>query len=433
MFVKVTLNDHKRKFKLSEDASIEKLMVELVRCFGEQVKGLNLGYVDSDKEFISITSNEEWEICVEEAVERCSGKGSVTVELEFKGEKCDFVVVAMDTTQETIECPEIQEEPKAEPTLESVPQEKVIEEVHKEQVIEEKPAVPEEPKEESKEESKHHQHIIDVATEFGLGELAKNILENISQCGMTVEHCATEVEPVEEMNESRTSTMSEEVKNEIEDLIEEKIRKAMNKCKGSFKKKEKPAHSNFTHAGIFCDGCQKTISNCARFKSLVVPDYDLCEACEATGIHQGPMVKFNTPSEFNAGLLNHKFNEIIPMFTKQEERRHHGHHWGKGRCGFGNRVHGMKKWVHENLMNKEAKPELHLDQILKNIPQEISGFLSHFIKKPECQQPKHDQQTLEIVKSIQTVLPEFPEEDIVRIVKENKFQTAEETRHLILS
>ena len=87
------------------------------------------------------------------------------------------------------------------------------------------------------------------------------------------------------------------------------------------KNERKSSNANFIHNNITCDGCKKGIKNMARFKSLLINDYDLCEECEKTGIHSGPMVKFSTPSSYNAYQLNNKFKDFTPFFKGETETK----------------------------------------------------------------------------------------------------------------
>merc|ERR1712146_608532 len=63
------------------------------------------------------------------------------------------------------------------------------------------------------------------------------------------------------------------------------------------------------------------IKNMARFKSLVKHDYDLCEECEKTGIHPGPMVKYSAPSKYTPWQLNNKFREFSSFFEHEASER----------------------------------------------------------------------------------------------------------------
>ncbi|KAL4093388.1 hypothetical protein PRIC1_010822 [Phytophthora ramorum] len=52
------------------------------------------------------------------------------------------------------------------------------------------------------------------------------------------------------------------------------------------------------HAGVVCTGCEKAPLVGVRYKSLEVPNFDLCEECEASGkyMHFEPFIKITDPS-----------------------------------------------------------------------------------------------------------------------------------------
>ncbi|KAG2525785.1 hypothetical protein BBO99_00004485 [Phytophthora kernoviae] len=52
------------------------------------------------------------------------------------------------------------------------------------------------------------------------------------------------------------------------------------------------------HLGVICDGCEKAPLVGVRYKSLEVPDFDLCEECEASGkwMSNEPFIKITDPS-----------------------------------------------------------------------------------------------------------------------------------------
>ncbi|KAF1794038.1 Ubiquitin-associated domain [Phytophthora cactorum] len=52
------------------------------------------------------------------------------------------------------------------------------------------------------------------------------------------------------------------------------------------------------HLGVICDGCEKAPLVGVRYKSLEVPNFDLCEECEASGkyIRYEPFIKITDPS-----------------------------------------------------------------------------------------------------------------------------------------
>jgi len=52
-----------------------------------------------------------------------------------------------------------------------------------------------------------------------------------------------------------------------------------------------------THFGVACDGCHQTPIVGQRFKCTVCPNYDLCESCNAKGVHKEHALE-NTPVRF---------------------------------------------------------------------------------------------------------------------------------------
>lgn len=336
MFIKVNFNGTTRKIKLEESASLEQLKAELIRCFGEKIKESGLGYNDSESELITISSQEDWDVCLEEFKEKSKGKPTTTVNLLIVPVGEDFVTIGDNTlnkTVETIKAPaeaesEIKEDPKpAEPVID-IPEDKIIVEneiteaketfVPEDAIVETEVKVPEE----SFSNPEELQALI---------ENVKNTLGSVFGCPVDVVEARVEPPaPVEtEDNQSILSTLTEDQRTEIEDMIEEKIQRALNmkkekkdkKKEKKDKKEKKNADHSFVHTNIICDGCKKGIRDMARFKSLVIDDYDLCEECEKTGIHPGPMVKFNTPSQYNAYHMNQKFREFTPFFKNDGQKK----------------------------------------------------------------------------------------------------------------
>lgn len=56
------------------------------------------------------------------------------------------------------------------------------------------------------------------------------------------------------------------------------------------------------HPGIVCDGCDGKVIG-RRYKCTVCPDYDLCQSCEAKGIHaEHNFVVYDTPTHPGFGF-----------------------------------------------------------------------------------------------------------------------------------
>lgn len=65
------------------------------------------------------------------------------------------------------------------------------------------------------------------------------------------------------------------------------------------------------HMGITCDGCKKRNFVGKRFKCLVCPDFDLCEACEANNDHQHLMVRCSAQGDtFILERLRRKYGKF---------------------------------------------------------------------------------------------------------------------------
>jgi len=57
---------------------------------------------------------------------------------------------------------------------------------------------------------------------------------------------------------------------------------------------QQAAEGQATHFGVACDGCNQTPIVGQRFKCAVCPNYDLCETCNAKGVHKEHALE-NTP------------------------------------------------------------------------------------------------------------------------------------------
>lgn len=361
MFIKLSVNNSTRKIKLADDVSLALVKAEIVKMFGEKAKDMSLCYKDSESETITVTSEEDWEVCVEEFKEKNQGKPTLSVSLSLV--QSDEFVSVNDSRLEKAETSvaqdesEIKEELKLTQASEELSDDKIIEE-NKEEEISEKEV--EEP------EVEHPQigdQIIETQIKVPINENTKvedlrNIAQNYSQhlsslLGFPVDVLEARIESSDKdeesfAEESVSSTLTTEQRTEIEDIIEQKMSNMLN-----MKKSEKKAPTKeFAHWNITCDGCKKGIKNMARFKSLVKQDYDLCEECEKSGIHNGPMVKYNAPSKYSPWQLNNKFRDISQFFeheTAGENQSprvsaegfrmpHHGHHghngpFAHGPCG----------------------------------------------------------------------------------------------------
>jgi len=126
-------------------------------------------------------------------------------------------------------------------------------------------------------------------------------------------------------NGSQISHMTEDLRDEIETLIEEKLKRlSLYNTEPKMTKKKTPMRiscGNYDHGCVTCDNCGQRITGCARFKSIVKKDFDLCETCEATGIHPEPLIKIRNPIGPKIGLrLNAEFETIKNLFIDEPKK-----------------------------------------------------------------------------------------------------------------
>jgi len=90
------------------------------------------------------------------------------------------------------------------------------------------------------------------------------------------------------------------------------------------------------HPGVFCDGCQKSISG-VRYKCSVCPDYDLCSSCEARGIHDSThlFLKISKPQTGRGCPYRRPWEHQHP-WEGHEKKWGRGGRWGP----WGGRFHG---------------------------------------------------------------------------------------------
>lgn len=430
MFIKITYSNSTRKLKTSDDASLATVKTEIVKMLGEKAKDLTLCYIDAEGEQITVSSEEDWSICIDEFKTMNKDKPVLSVSVQLV-QSDEFVTVndsKVDCSTTHHEESEIKEEQKEATPTEETTDNKVVEEVKKEEVIEEKM-----PEQEYADLDQYMETEIQVpAEQFSNPEDLKNYVQNLSQTlstmfGVPVDIMEARLEQNEpqvlETNISVSSTLTTDQKTEIEDLIEEKVNKMLNMKKSSKKSakkcSKKSTKKEFTHRNIICNGCKKGITNMARFKSLVIADYDLCEECEQTGIHAGPMVKYSTPSNYGPWQLNQKFSEFSELFkndnhkapqaTEETTEGFRHHHHPHPRCGRFGRTgpHGdrmSERGCTRNVNPAESflqnigehfKPFSGLFNVVPNIIQEISKAAQkkdekHFTKKDEKKQEKKE-------------------------------------------
>lgn len=337
MFVKAVYKGQKRKFKLSDDSKYADLVRELVRCFGDQIKGLDIGYFDDDKEFIRISTDDDWEVCYEEAKIKNKDKTVNTVDIivsEGNGVVPiqESQAVALDQSMQSFAAvsypppqvatsgienswamaekpPSTQESPKpnSSPMREEKPVPSIFEE---EQVIDSKRFDGM-----SQESLPNKPASNDAVEENPLAKRGQPPVEDSFLC-----------------NSMMNSKLSVDIKDEIASMIDEKISKlaALNNT-ANFSKKPAAQTSldqpkkfiscgNYDHGNVFCDVCKSRISQGARYKSIFTKDYDLCETCEANSGQQEPLIKIRKPISRNISeKLMQNFEFLKSIFNADEE------------------------------------------------------------------------------------------------------------------
>lgn len=469
MFIKVTHNSNTRKLKLADGASLSVLQAELVRAFGEKVSELSIGYLDSDSELITVANEEDWKVCLEEFAEKNKGKPFVTVNIQLSAD--EFVNVAASAVSVKDESAvEIKEEPVQTKVAETLPEGKTIVEVPQPSVFEmDEPAPkPAEPTPAPK---------APETPEVNVGNLVQNLSNALeSMFGIKVESVDAHIEhPAEEsadLNESSNSTLTHEQKEEIDTLIEQKLSKMLN-----LKKTEQPkvvSPTEFVHRGITCDGCQKNIINCARFKSLVRPDYDLCEACEKKGLHPEPMVRFATPAAQNPWQLERKFRELFPLFTQNAPQQPEcegfrfprRHPWGgprpEGGCPFKRGPFGGTRGHCPAFGNQNSEHPLagllkggDISGLIGMVPEFLkNGFLGNLAKEcstkpseaPKKETPKTEKKPEvvptptavdadfdKLMKDLIELAPQVDRAVLEEVVKTNGFKSAQEAYNFLFN
>lgn len=383
MFVKVTYKGANRKIKLNDNASLQMLVAELERCFGSAVSNLGIGYVDSDDELISISSDEDWQICVEESLSKNKDKGTKSISLQLI-EASKALVRPISTLIESVfEIPasEINEEPK-ETTPVNVPAEdKIVEEVIPAPVESMVVEPVEQPVEESIQDIQSNDQVhveIPVTINEESDPALKNMVNKLNSSlgnllGFHVELAAAQVntarteQSIFEDQQSVISTLTNDMKDEIKSLIDERVKEIISnnaatqaeapwqhrhrRC-GRFNRPqentcptgESTETQPVVHRGVTCDGCKSHIITGNRYKSLTMENFDLCEACEKKGVHPGPMIRFSAPACVGVGRLDRLVGDVKEMFKGQaHEYRHqdstngsphrHGHIFGPHRWG----------------------------------------------------------------------------------------------------
>lgn len=140
-----------------------------------------------------------------------------------------------------------------------------------------------------------------------------NVLEDMSMC------------------QTERSSMTHDMRDEIQRMIDEKVREQLNRTLSSLnisniqpapqapKEAPKPAENQVVHTGFTCDGCGVCPIVGVRYHSLHQKDYDLCENCEKTMHHEHPMLRLRTDS--HRGLAHSRgWHAIKKILSKHEQR-----------------------------------------------------------------------------------------------------------------
>lgn len=325
MYVKVVYKNQKRKFKLGDRAAYSELCKEMIRCFGEETKGLEFGYMDDDNELIHLTNQEEWEICVEESTLRNSSKDSaLTIELKlYQKEECPqegFCELSLDKCEtENLKDWNLVDSQ----TDISMIQENKTPEMFSSQMQEE-PIKPEEtvPKFNMKTDQDILMNVDIKGTPEDLERIRNTFIHKFApMAGFEVESSRIEINKPEAdssfMNASQVSNLSNQMRDEIEELIEKKFKSLSANSLSKAQESKVISCGNYNHGWVTCDNCRQRIIGCARYKSLVKPDFDLCETCEATGCHPEPLIKIRTPLVGGIGMkLNAHFETLKNLISE---------------------------------------------------------------------------------------------------------------------
>lgn len=430
MYVKVTLNSTTRKFKLGDNKSFEAVKAEIARCFKETPEKLSVGYVDEENEFITITTEDDWAICQDDFSAKNAGKSVPTINLQLRPASADEFVALGNLSN--LDASEIQEEPiQKKPEVQLTSDSKIIEEVvpqtssgaMEQETIEEKP----EPKPESQRDDKLSYQAI--------SNLVTGVTEALSNFGIQVDLIEATTEPVAAPpvqrsifeEESVSSQLSHQMKDEIESIIEEKLAKHFQSAPAPKPAQPAPAQQP-VHRGITCDGCKKPLTGAVRFKSLVKHDFDLCEPCEAKGIHPGPMVRYSAPVTAAPHELERKFRQIYPVFAApQQHQQGPGPHcpfkggfggfgpMGK-MCWAGNQGQGPCSWKG---FNGQHHP------FMKAAKEAFQAFVN-------AQKPAQESGVERIADEVRKVIPTVSNEEVKQIMDSNNLKTSDEVVNFLL-
>lgn len=97
--------------------------------------------------------------------------------------------------------------------------------------------------------------------------------------------------------ESSEEFIEQEVVDGVKNEVKEYCRGAFKDLLTSFLAEKRAAQAQVEHEYVECDACGQNPIKGIRYKCSVLPDYDLCESCEAKGVHpEYPMLKIREPN-----------------------------------------------------------------------------------------------------------------------------------------
>eukprot|EP01022_Parablepharisma_sp_SALTPOND_P008377 TRINITY_DN135809_c1_g1_i1.p1 TRINITY_DN135809_c1_g1~~TRINITY_DN135809_c1_g1_i1.p1 ORF type:complete len:444 (-),score=44.87 TRINITY_DN135809_c1_g1_i1:1026-2357(-) len=163
---------------------------------------------------------------------------------------------------------------------------------------------------------------------------------------------------IQELAKEEAGKFSEKVK----ELIAEEIQKLSIT-------QSQPVHDN-----IACDSCNMQPIRGIHYKCTECPDYDLCEACEAQGIHSHHLfLKIPKPEQAPVSILTQPLAGFPMMRGIMQGIRHFGRRWGRRgcwpRCCWGRRGKGnMGIVVGDKIINLAAAPGeiVHAQWMIRN-------------------------------------------------------------------
>jgi len=256
MFIKlIDLKGHKRKIKGTPSLFVE-LRGIISKVWGRSSKDIPIGYMDSDNELVSITDDDDWSVCVEEAEETQSHLPFRTITIRMIPEEGH--TLPADSLNET-------------------------------QII-------------------NLEEADSVLCEFKKPELPPNPANLFSKtkAPVIVMGEKAEVKPVENSTQKLTGTKEEvldisgaelnvSLVDMIRELVDTRVKEKISSFieESSIDKKDKGTKK--VHNGITCDGCAQSPITGLRYKYILRHDYDLCEECHLKDTSLEPVLVFRTP------------------------------------------------------------------------------------------------------------------------------------------